>query len=111
LTAVAMLSPSAILIGIFVYGFIAWSIRVSMSDWQGLIPSYNFVGLDNFTHLLFNDRRFQIDLRNTAIFSVPSSSAAPSSSGSSSRSCSTASCRARASSAACSSSPWRSRSS
>ena len=70
LTAAAMIAPSLILIGIFVYGFIAWSARVSMSDWQGLIPSYNFVGLENFTQLLFHDRRFQIGIRNTAVFST-----------------------------------------
>jgi glucose/mannose transport system permease protein len=70
LVAAAMLAPSVILIGIFVYGFIAWSTRVSMSDWQGLIPSYNFVGLENFTELIFNDRRFHIGVRNTLVFSV-----------------------------------------
>jgi glucose/mannose transport system permease protein len=70
MVAAAMLAPSVILIGIFVYGFIAWSLRVSMSDWQGLIPSYNFVGLENFTELIFNDRRFDIGVRNTLVFSV-----------------------------------------
>jgi glucose/mannose transport system permease protein len=70
MVAAAMLSPSVILIGIFVYGFIAWSMRVSMSDWQGLIPSYNFVGLENFTELIFNDRRFDIGVRNTMVFSI-----------------------------------------
>jgi glucose/mannose transport system permease protein len=70
LTAAAMIAPSAILVGIFVYGFIAWSLRVSMSDWQGLVPSYNFTGLENFSHLLFNDPRFRVDIRNTVVFSV-----------------------------------------
>lgn len=70
LTAAAMLAPSVLLVGIFVYGFIAWSMRVSMSDWQGLLPSYNFVGLENFTQLIFNDRRFLLGARNTAVFSV-----------------------------------------
>ncbi len=70
LTAAAMLAPSVILVGIFVYGFIAWSVRVSLSDWQGLIPSYNFVGLENFTQLIFHDRRFHIGIRNTGMFSL-----------------------------------------
>jgi glucose/mannose transport system permease protein len=65
-----MLAPSVILIAIFVYGFIAWSLRVSMSDWQGLIPSYNFVGLENYVELIFNDRRFHIGVRNTLVFSA-----------------------------------------
>jgi glucose/mannose transport system permease protein len=68
--AAAMLAPSVILIAIFVYGFIAWSLRVSMSDWQGLIPSYNFVGLENYVELIFNDRRFHIGVRNTLVFSA-----------------------------------------
>jgi glucose/mannose transport system permease protein len=68
--AAAMLAPSVILIAIFVYGFIAWSTRVSMSDWQGLIPSYNWVGLENYTELIFNDRRFQLGVRNTVVFSI-----------------------------------------
>lgn len=68
--AAAMLAPSVILIAIFVYGFIAWSLRVSMSDWQGLIPSYNFVGLENYAELIFNDRRFHIGVRNTLVFSA-----------------------------------------
>lgn len=64
---VAMLTPSAILIGIFVYGFIGWSLRVSTSEWQGLLPNYDWAGLDNFVDLL-SDRRFQIDMRNTVVF-------------------------------------------
>jgi glucose/mannose transport system permease protein len=66
---VAMLSPSIIAIAIFVYGFIAWSIRVSVSDWHGILPNYDFVGLENFGRLL-GDRRFLIDMRNTAVFTT-----------------------------------------
>jgi glucose/mannose transport system permease protein len=67
--AMAMLAPSAIAIGLFVYGFIGWSVRVSVSDWRGLIPDYTFVGFDNFIGLL-GDRRFQIDMRNTLVFTT-----------------------------------------
>jgi len=66
---VAMLTPSVILIGIFVYGFIAWSLRVSASEWRGLLPDYTWAGLDNFVNLL-SDRRFQIDMRNTVVFTT-----------------------------------------
>jgi glucose/mannose transport system permease protein len=67
--AVAMLSPSIIVIAIFVYGFIAWSLRVSLSEWQGLNPDYTWAGLSNFFDL-FGDRRFQIDMRNTLVFTT-----------------------------------------
>jgi glucose/mannose transport system permease protein len=66
---IAMLSPSILLIGIFVYGFIGWSLRVSLSEWQGLIPDYTWAGLSNFADLL-NDRRFHIDIRNTVVFTT-----------------------------------------
>jgi glucose/mannose transport system permease protein len=65
--AVAMLSPSILVIAIFVYGFIGWSLRVSLSEWQGLNPDYTWAGLANFFDL-FGDRRFQIDMRNTLVF-------------------------------------------
>lgn len=61
--------PSIIAVGIFVYGFIAWSLRVSVSDWKGLTPDYTFAGLKNYLNL-FADPRFHVDIRNTVIFTV-----------------------------------------
>lgn len=61
--------PSIIAVGIFVYGFIAWSLRVSLSDWKGLTPDYTFAGLKNYLNL-FADPRFHVDVRNTVIFTV-----------------------------------------
>jgi len=61
--------PSIIAVGIFVYGFIAWSVRVSFSDWKGLTPDYTFAGLRNYFNL-FVDPRFHVDVRNTVIFTV-----------------------------------------
>lgn len=69
LLAAALLSPSVIAIAVFVYGFIAWSARTSVSAWEGQRPDYTYVGLFNFIEL-FNTRRFQIDMRNTAIFTA-----------------------------------------
>jgi glucose/mannose transport system permease protein len=54
---------------IFVYGFIAWSGRVSLSQWVGLLPNYEWAGLTNYVNLL-QDARFQIDIRNTVIFTA-----------------------------------------
>lgn len=69
LWAVAFLTPSILAIAVFVYGFIGWSTRVSLSAWRGLIPDYTWVGLANYLGLL-NDRRFQIDVRNTGLFTI-----------------------------------------
>lgn len=61
--------PSLLAVGIFVYGFIAWSMRVSVSKWKGLTPDYTFVGLKNYINL-FSDPRFRIDIRNTLVFTL-----------------------------------------
>ena len=61
--------PSIVAVGIFVYGFIAWSVRVSFSQWKGLTPDYTFVGLKNYLNL-FSDPRFHVDVRNTVIFTL-----------------------------------------
>ncbi len=67
--SVALVTPSILAIAVFVYGFIGWTARVSMSQWKGLLPDYTFVGLENFIGL-FNDPRFHIDIRNTLIFTI-----------------------------------------
>jgi glucose/mannose transport system permease protein len=70
LLSIALLFPSIVAVAIFVYGFIAWSVRVSLSKWKGLNPDYTFVGLKQYTDLIFHDQRFLIDVRNTAVFTV-----------------------------------------
>jgi glucose/mannose transport system permease protein len=64
-----LVAPSILAVLIFVYGFIAWSVRVSVSAWKGLLPDYTFVGVNNYLEL-FADQRFHIDIRNTVIFTV-----------------------------------------
>lgn len=61
--------PSILAVGIFVYGFIAWTGRVSVSQWKGLTPDYTFAGLRNYLDL-FRDLRFHVDVRNTVIFTL-----------------------------------------
>jgi glucose/mannose transport system permease protein len=68
--SVAMLLPSIVAVGIFVYGFIGWSLRVSLSQWKGLTPDFTWVGLKQYQDLILHDPRFLIDLRNTAVFTV-----------------------------------------
>jgi glucose/mannose transport system permease protein len=74
-TAFLMLLPSIILIAIFVYGFIAWTGRVSLSEWDGIEPDYTWVGLENYEQLFSREggvsaRRFTIDLWNTLFFTI-----------------------------------------
>lgn len=67
--AMVLVSPSILAVLIFVYGFIAWSVRVSLSNWIGLLPDYEFIGLGNYLGLL-KDPRFHSDVRNTLVFTI-----------------------------------------
>ncbi|OYD06697.1 carbohydrate ABC transporter permease [Paludifilum halophilum] len=64
-----LLCPSILAIAVFVYGFIGWTGVVSLTRWNTLVPDFTFVGLQNFV-ALFQDFRFQSDLRNTLVFTV-----------------------------------------
>ena len=77
ITAVAMIAPSLILLFIFVYGFIARTVYVSLTDWgQGaalaLRPEIRFVGLHNYRELFTGllDVRFRQDLVNMVTFTA-----------------------------------------
>lgn len=67
--SIALVTPSILAILIFVYGFIGWSARVSLSQWKGLLPDYTWAGFKNYIDL-FSDPRFHIDIRNTLIFTI-----------------------------------------
>jgi len=69
LLSFVLIAPSCLLLVLFVYGFIAWSGWISMTDWRGLVPSHGFVGLQQYEQL-FRLPRFQTDLFNTAVFTL-----------------------------------------
>ncbi len=66
-SAIATLVPTLVALGVFVYGFIGWTIYVSLTNWNSFLPTFNFVGLENY-FTIFNTYRFQSDLRNIVIF-------------------------------------------
>ncbi len=70
LLSIALLLPSIVAVAIFVYGFVGWSVRVSLSAWKGLNPDFTWVGLKQYIQLFNNDPRFIIDVRNTVMFTV-----------------------------------------
>ncbi|MEA4864123.1 MAG: sugar ABC transporter permease [Sphaerochaeta sp.] len=67
--AVLILLPMLLLLFIFVYGFIAWSLRISFTDWNSIIPNMTSVGFENYARL-FESQRFQTDIRNTIFFTL-----------------------------------------
>ncbi|OOV13941.1 MULTISPECIES: sugar ABC transporter permease [unclassified Deinococcus] len=79
LWSMAVLAPSVILIAVFVYGFIARSVYVSMTDWGNdpaqalaLDPIIRWVGLANYQELFtgFLQGRFRQELVSTIFFTV-----------------------------------------
>lgn len=67
--SILLISPSILAVAIFIYGFIGWSVRVSLSKWKGLNADYSWAGLSNYLNL-FDDPRFHVDVRNTLIFTL-----------------------------------------
>lgn len=66
-----LLSPSIIALLVFVYGFIAMTVWISLSNWKS--PTRDLTLSEPIWAVydrLFNMQRFQIDLRNTIIFTI-----------------------------------------
>lgn len=62
-----MISPTLLMAVVFIYGFIAWTVWLSMTN-STLLPSHKFVGLEQYYKLFQNDR-WWIAIKNLGIFS------------------------------------------
>ncbi len=66
-----LLAPSAVAIFIFVYGFIGYTFYVSLSNWKSAKPDLSLRRPLGAVYVdLFSQTRFQIDLRNTVVFTI-----------------------------------------
>jgi glucose/mannose transport system permease protein len=67
-----LLSPSLILLAVFVYGLIGWTVNLSLQDKHTARPSKGFAGLDTYTKLFTSDLsdRFTHSLKNLGVFTV-----------------------------------------
>jgi glucose/mannose transport system permease protein len=66
---ILLLTPSILAVAVFVYGFIAWTGWVSVSNWTTFVRDLSFSGFDAYTRL-FSDFRFLSGLRNVIVFTV-----------------------------------------
>jgi glucose/mannose transport system permease protein len=66
---VLLVTPSILAMGLFVYGFIAWTGWVSVSNWTTFVRDLSFSGFDAYTRL-FSDFRFLSGLRNVIVFTI-----------------------------------------
>jgi glucose/mannose transport system permease protein len=58
--------PALAAVFFFYYYFAGWNFYISLTDWKGFTPSYNFSGFKNYI-ALFNDSLFWISLKNNLI--------------------------------------------
>ncbi len=67
-----LLSPSLVLLGVFVYGLIGWTVKLSISNQHNARGSKGYVGLTNYTNLFTRDvnDRFLHSLGNLLVFTV-----------------------------------------
>ncbi|MDQ1647925.1 MAG: glucose/mannose transport system permease protein [Cryptosporangiaceae bacterium] len=67
-----LLSPSLVLLAIFVYGLIAWTVRLSLSGQHSAIDKQTFEGTKTFTNLFTHDisDRFTHSLGNLGLFTL-----------------------------------------
>jgi glucose/mannose transport system permease protein len=61
-----ILSPTLLLLCVFVYGFALWSLLISMTS-SRIVPRYDFVGLDQYV-ALWSMERWHVAVGNLAIF-------------------------------------------
>jgi len=57
--------PAIVLVGIFVYGFTAYTFQASLTRWRDVGLGGSFVGLENYIRLFTRDRVFKTSLINT----------------------------------------------
>lgn len=76
--AILVLLPSILLLAVFVYGFIGWTVYTSMTDSNAVqelsgMPA-NFIGAENYTQLFTETQstfyRFRVDIVNTVFFTI-----------------------------------------
>jgi len=67
--SILLIVPAVLAIAVFVYGMIGWSFWVSISKANDLGFDMSLNGLNNY-QAVFANQRFQLDLRNTVVFTV-----------------------------------------
>ncbi|SCH26008.1 Inner membrane ABC transporter permease protein ycjO [uncultured Ruminococcus sp.] len=68
-TSIVFIIPTAILLIAFVIIPIIWTVQISFNEWDGLQPTMNFVGLENY-QTAFQKPQFQKSLLNNFIWAV-----------------------------------------
>lgn len=69
-----LVAPSLLLLGVFVYGFMGWTLRLSLTNSRARGGDVAYVGAENYRELAdettLTGQRFAIDVRNVLIFTL-----------------------------------------
>ncbi|MEO3801032.1 sugar ABC transporter permease [Nonomuraea sp. B1E8] len=69
LPGLLLVTPSIILIGVFVYGMLGWNFRLAMTDKHDEVSEGEFVGLRNFIDI-WDQARWHLSVRHAIVFTV-----------------------------------------
>ncbi|WP_327047523.1 sugar ABC transporter permease [Microbispora sp. NBC_01189] len=71
LPGLLLVSPSIVLIAVFVYGLLGWNLKLAMTDKHNEIAEIpgNFAGLENFTGI-WSEERWGLSVRHSIVFTV-----------------------------------------
>jgi glucose/mannose transport system permease protein len=65
-----LVSPSIVLIAVFVYGLIGWNVKVSLSNWRQAQPHYHYQGFQAYKDLNSDPVWWSYDVKHLVIFTV-----------------------------------------
>ncbi|HZN77497.1 MAG TPA: sugar ABC transporter permease [Micromonosporaceae bacterium] len=69
-----LVAPSLLVLGIFVYGFMGWTLRLSLTSSRRRDINWDYVGAENYRELAdettLTGQRFAIDVKNIVIFTL-----------------------------------------
>ncbi|MEV4169824.1 MULTISPECIES: carbohydrate ABC transporter permease [unclassified Nonomuraea] len=69
LPGLLLVTPSIILIGVFVYGMLGWNFRLAMTDQHDEVSEGKFVGLQNFVDI-WDLPRWHLSVRHAIVFTI-----------------------------------------
>ncbi|MGP3934818.1 carbohydrate ABC transporter permease [Nonomuraea sp. KM88] len=69
LPGLLLVTPSIVLIGVFVYGMLGWNFRLAMTDKHDEVSEGEFVGLQNFFDI-WDQARWHLSVRHAIVFTV-----------------------------------------
>ncbi|MFH1771351.1 MAG: sugar ABC transporter permease [Candidatus Omnitrophota bacterium] len=62
--------PALVIFALFYIIPFVWIFQLSLTDWDGILPTKNFIGLDNFKEIVFHDANWWQAMRNAGYITL-----------------------------------------